>query len=859
MPIKNPNLSSRPSTVNKKYEQSVRTQNSNKRKSSSEDNYSQDLIDIADISHGLVFLNDGSIVKILEIVPINFAERSDEEKDAIADNFGYSFKQFPKDGHLKIMGSKANLDSFIHKLSDVAKKETDPRFHERVIDHIEKTKYLQSMNSTKKRFFYIFSYEGDADGRKTDDLEDILNEMWNTQLLIANAFRDLGNAVLNADDDNNYVADILYTYFNPRSFEEEGLKRRMQSVQNASSYLARNGQSKLPPTVDYLAPRGTKMKKWDYMVTDGIYQTYLALRDNSFPTECYVGWVERIMNAPQVADVDIHYHQNIKETAMTIIDRTSIIKKGIAINRAGDTAKQQDLMGEASNADYLLSCLRDNDEDLYEVHLMVTIKGNTWKEMNNNKNNFLKSMKQLSLYFDECFLKTQDYFKMAMPLNYQISSVFSANTRNMTNSSLSSLYCLTSFEMYDPSGFCLGTNAKNGTLFSINNFNRHMFPNPHIFIAGTTGAGKSFFEMMLSSRMRMQGITTIFLLPLKGYEYEDTVNSYGGSFISLKPGGQACLNIMEIRPEGIADMDEAEDSEIQQELAHHAPLLAKKVTSILTFLSLLTGTNLPYDVESELNVALYRVYNKYGINDDNLSIYEDFRSGTIKKMPIIGDLYDEIKGNPKLAKIASALRVWVEGNCKNMNGHTNVDLTNKMIAFDINEDAIGTRYLPAFMYLAFDVAYDIAKKDLNEPVAIFLDEIWKMLAIPSCGEQIFKMIKIIRAYNACAVSATQDIEDCADNEYGRSILTLSAIKIFLHAEKEEIEKLALSVDLSPVNRREILNMPVGQGFLCFNTERIKINLIPSLLEEQLYNPKPQKKAEIRQKRLALNPNKSTLF
>lgn len=859
MPIMNKHNSLKPSMAEKRLKPSEQTQLSKEQKKSSNINYSQDLIDVADISNGLIFLNDGSIVKILEIAPINFAERPDEEKDAIADNFGYMFKQFPKNGQIKIMDSKANLDSFIKKLSSVAAKETDPRFHERVVDYIQNTKKLQSTNSTKKRFFYIFSYEGDAEGKKTDDLEDILDEMWNTQFLVANAFRELGNIVLNADDDNAYEVEILYSFFNPKSFESEGLQRRMESVQNARHVLLQSGQDKMPPAVDYLASRGISMGKWDFMRMDGVYHTYLALKDNSFPEDCYVGWVERIMNAAEVSDVDIHIHQNVKETAEAIIDRTSIIKKGIAINRDGDAAKQDELLTDASNADYLLKCLRDYDEDLYDVFIMVTIKGNSWKEMTNKRATFLKSMKQLSFYFEDCFTKTQDYFRMAMPFNYKIPSVFNTNTRNMTNSSLASLYCLTSFEMFDPNGYCLGTNAKNGTLLSLNNFNKRLFPNPHIFIAGTTGAGKSYTEMMLSSRMRMSGIRTVFLLPLKGYEYEDTVNSLGGSFISLKPGGDVCINIFDIRPEGNANMEDAEDDEIQKELAHHTPLLAKKVTSILTFLSLLVGSDLPYDIESELNVALYRMYKKFGINDDNMSIYEDARKRILKKMPIISDFYQEIKDNPKLDKISSVLNVWIEGNCKNMNGQTNVDLTNNMIAFDINEDSIGSRYLPAFMYLAFDVSYDIAKADLNQPVALILDEIWKMLAIRSCAEQIFKMIKIIRAYNACAVSATQDIEDCADNEYGRSILTLSSIKIFLTAEKEEVDKLAESVDLSPANKREIQNMSIGQGFICFKTERIKVNLLSSLLEEQLYTPGSKKKSEIRQRRLAQSGDKNTLF
>lgn len=847
----------RKSTDDKKLKQSI-TLESEEQEELLNYNFSQDLINVAEISNGFVFLKDGSIVKILEIVPINFEEKYDEEKDAIADNFGYIFKQFPSNGQLKIMDSKANLDNFINKLLNVTRNEKNPYFIERLEDYVENTKKLQSTKSTKKRFFYIFSYEGE-DGKKSDDLEDILDSMWQTQYLIANAFASIGNVVLNADDDNAYEAEILYTHFNPQSFDVEGLPIRIKSVQNASNYLSRHGNKIIAPTEDYIAPRGINFKKWDYVVMDGIYHTYLILRSNSFPSNCTVGWLDRLSNEPEVSDIDIHIKKDSKEASIAVIDRASIIEKGLIINQAGSSEKLNELAHASNNADYILSCLKENDEELYQVSILITIKAKSWKEMTSKKKLFIKKMKQISFYFDDCWSRTYEFFKMTIPLNYKVSSIFNENSRNMTNSSLSSLYCLTSFEIFDSNGYVLGTNDKNSTLFAIDNFNRSMFANPHIFIAGTSGAGKSFTEMMLSSRMRMQGITTIFILPLKGYEYKDTVNSYGGSFISLRPGGKACLNIMEIRPEGNVKMSDAEDNEVQKELEEQASLLSKKITSILTFISLLSGSSLTSDIESDLNVILTNIYSRFGITNDNLSIYSDVKKGTLKKMPIIEDLYNEIKDIPKLTRISSLLRVWVEGNCSNMNGQTNVDLSNKMIAFDINEDAIGESFLPAFMYLAFDVSYDIAKRDLNEKVALILDEIWKMLIIPSCAKQIFKMIKIIRAYNACAVCATQDIEDCANNEYGRSILTLSAIKIFLRAEKEEVDKLSNSVELSQSNKHEIINMLIGQGFFCYKTERIKINFTASLLEEQLYDPTPSVKKRKREQRISENPNKKTLF
>lgn len=847
MPIKNPNKSSFGARMGKSTLLRNKAESNEQSPSYSEDNYTQDFCEVERIYNGFIFLRNGSVVKILELLPINFSERDDNTKDSIADAFGYAYKQFPKNTQIKIMDAKADLDGFIRKVRKINESETDPRFRERVDDYIEHTLSLQSHNTNKKRFFVIFSYEGNSAGKKTDVLEDILDEMRATTSIIANAFRSIGNVVLNADSDSDYEAEILYQFFNPNSNDFEGFSQRARSVHNAQKVLEHKKNPKAVHINDYLAPRGIRFGKWNYMVMDGIYHTYLSLRDDTYPNRCSVGWIDHLFSAQSKGvDVDIKIRQQSKELAETIIDRTSIMKRGLAINSNGDTNRQSELMHEASNSEYILNCLKDNDEDLFDVNITVTLRAKSFKELTRIKQQFLKKMKSLSLYFEDCFLMTQDYFRNVLPLNLYVPDVFEHNKRNMTNSSLSSLYCFTTFEMFDEDGFCIGSIIGENSLFAINNFDRNIFPNPHIFIAGTTGAGKSFCTDMLSSRMRMSGMRLVYILPLKGHEYKDLVESLGGSFIPLYPGGTACLNICEIRPEDVTVIADEIDAE---EVKHQGSMLTKKITSILTFISLVINQNLDYDIESELNVALTRMYEKFGITEDNESIWLDKKNRVTKQMPIISDIIEEIKDNPKLERIVSVFKVFTEGNCRNMNGQTNVDLTNKCIAFDINEDAIGSRLLPAFMYLAFDAAYDIGKSNLNEKCGLILDETWMLLRTENCAKQIQQAMKILRAYNCGIISATQNWGDCAKNEYGRSILTLSSIKIFLKSNKEEIDDLAKSVDMSQEVKDTIQDMGVGQCFIFYGTERIRVSLTASLLEREIYTPQPSEKAKIRKLRL----------
>lgn len=841
-------LSTVKSALLKKIEEAMQSRNSLGNK-----HCTQDLVPIDDIINGMIFTTDGRIINMLEILPINYAERTDAAKDMIADNFGLNFKRLPKDGHFKIMNSQTDLTVFEKKIRRAMRNETNPQLLARVDDYIAHTKKEQQINSVCKRFFLIYEYQADENNKKTDVYEDIYFTMVQQQNNAIMALQSCGNMVIDMQGDSTAVAEVLYAHFNPKTSKTESLEYRIDKLNTVIDYCKQEqGKTVIAECKDFFSPRGLRMGKWGHMVMDGVYHTYCTLQDVGYPKENYAGWLEKIIKAIPTGDLDIYYRQLPKEINTYLLDRTDVITRGVLFNRrgSGDTDNLEKLEGSAANAKYLKDCITQYNEDLYDVCIVVTLRANSYKEMIFMKNSFIKEMKTSDYHFDNSFLNTQHYFKMTMPLTYIEPEIFDVNKRNMTNSSLATLYCFTSYEMFTDDCYCMGTLYKNGTLFGFNNFSK-MFANPHIFIAGTTGAGKTFIEDMITSRMRMKNMRVMYILPLKGHEYADNVNSLGGTYIPLRPGGEICVNICEIRPRSSGNFDSLkDDSELYKEMQHEPSLLAQKITSLINWVRMNMGDDkLTVDEASELNVEFTKVYNSFGITEDNSSIWLDKQNGTLKPMPIIENLYNGIIDNPMLQRIVSVLKKWVFGNCKNMNGQTNVDLSNYTLAFDVNEDIIGEELLPAFMYIAFEICYGIAQADLSERCTIALDEVWKFLTIPACAQHIYKMIKILRAYNTCVISATQDIEDCANNPYGKALLTLSAIKIFLKVNQDEIAALGDSMDLSPENKELIQSIPVGYGFVCFNTDRVLVNFSASLWEQELYNTDPVKKAEIRQQRL----------
>ena len=538
--------------------------------------YTQDFIPIEDFQSGMIFLKDGSIVKILEIVPINYYERTPKERDMIADNFGMQFKIFPNKGHIKMMNTKTDLKQFEASIREAVKDETDPSFLNRVEDYIQNSKSIMKTNSIKKRFFFIFEYEGDEKGKKSDVLDDIYFSMMQTQHEIVNAFRSMGHVVLQTENDNIPLVNILYDYLNPKSKEQSPLSDRMERIRNTSAAIySSTGTQLYPVAVDYVASRGTRMGRWNYMVMDGVFHTFFCLTDMSYPHITYAGWLNMIEDIVPDCDIDVFYRKNMMNTTEFLLDRYSMLNKGLSNTVSSSDDKKSELLSASNNASYLKRLLKEGNEELYDVCTIITLRANSFKELQIKRSSFIKNMKKQSFYLEDSFMMTQEIFKMVMPLNYVNDEIFKSCKRNMTNSSLSTLYFFSTFENFDDNGDILGTAVNTHTIFRMNNFNTFKYVNPHIFLCGTTGAGKTYTEMMITSRMRMRKIRTMFILPLKGHEYKDDVKSLGGSFISLRPGGTACINIMEIRPEGKARTSEIDDAEIAKELEDH-PLLLRR-------------------------------------------------------------------------------------------------------------------------------------------------------------------------------------------------------------------------------------------------------------------------------------------
>ena len=443
-------------------------------------------------------------------------------------------------------------------------------------------------------------------------------------------------------------------------------------------------------------------------------------------------------------------------------------------------------------------------------------------------------LKSMDMQVSECSFQQEAAFRSVLPLLQMDPGLEKKSRRNVLTSGAASAYPFCSYEMSDDNGVLLGVNRGNNSLCIVDFFNTRVHKNANLVLLGTSGAGKTFTMQLLALRMRMRGIQSFIVAPIKGHEFRRACVHIGGEFIKIAPGSPHCINIMEIRQVTSPEM------ELIDEIAYGEmdSLLARKIQQLMTFFGLLIP-DMTNEEEQMLDEALIKTYQGFGITHDNDSVYEDARADPprMKKMPILGDLHKHLLENPMTQRLAAIVSRFVTGSAQSFNRQTNVDLSNKYIVLDLSE--LKGKLLPVGMFIALDYVWDQIKADRTRKKAIFIDEIWQLIGASStrlAAEFCLEIFKVIRGFGGAAIAATQDLSDffgLEDGKYGRAIINNSKNKIILNLEPDEARTVQETLKLTRSEVRAITQFERGEALICSNSNKVPVVIKASQTELEM--------------------------
>lgn len=787
------------------------------------------------IENGICYLRDKRYIKIIEVEPINFLLRSAREQRNIIYSYMSYLKISPVRIQIKVISKKADISSHLEKIQEEIKMEQDERCKILLMDYYNLIRRIGLKEAVTRRFFVVFEYEPMPGGSKKNEEKDAITQLEVAERTARTYLMQCGNNVVEHDDQNSFMAEVLYTLLNRKTSAEKSFSER--AAAEVGKHVSEGDANSIPISA-FILPEQMDFRKAGYSIIDGLYYAYFMIPSNGYKPQVTAGWLSLLVNAGEGIDVDIFLSKEPKEKIQFQLGRQIRINRS-KMKETSDTNTDFDDIDSAVQSGYYLKDGLANNQDFYYINTLITITADSAEELEWRTNEMKKLMLSQDLILKPCYFRQDLAFQSVLPINKLHKSLHELSKRNVLTTGAASCYPFVSFEMSDDNGILLGVNKYNNSLIIVDIFNSKIYKNANMVLLGTSGAGKTFTMQLMALRLREKNIQTFILAPLKGHEFRRACHNIGGEFIQISPASQNCINIMEIRKN-----DKTANLQLDGEALERSELSAK-IQRLHIFFSLLIP-DMSHEERQLLDEALIKTYAGKGITHQNESLYDG--TGNYKPMPILGDLYAVLMESTETKRMANILNRLVNGSASTFNQQTNVRLDNKYIVLDISE--LTGDLLTVGMFLALDYVWDKAKEDRTQEKAIFIDEVWQLIGASSnrlAAEFVLEIFKIIRGYGGAAICATQDINDFLaldDGKYGKGIINNSKTKIVLNLEDEEAQRVQSILNLSDTEIMNITHFARGNGLILTNNNNVTVEFKASALETEMITTDREQLREI---------------
>ncbi|MBQ6698324.1 MAG: hypothetical protein IJN09_04720 [Oscillospiraceae bacterium] len=578
----------------------------------------------------------------------------------------------------------------------------------------------------------------------------------------------------------------------------------------------------------------------DYVVVDGVYHSYLYVAGYGYGTRMNAAWLSPLVEAGDNIGISFSFRRMPKEKTLSRISQKTMMNRSRM--RDFDDIRQdfEELDDAIMSGFYLKEGMNRQNQDFYYMSTLIEVTADNAEELEMRVADVMTLCSSMSMVVKRADYKHEQCFLSSLPVLSLDADIERKSRRNVLTDSLAASFPFSSFEIYDEGGIFLGLNKYNRSVAVLDIFDSDKYANANGCIYGTTGAGKTFLLQNMALRFRMQGTQVFIIAPVKGHEYIDACEAIGGKYIKIAPSSKDCINIMEIRKTSLST-----DFEIKDDTRNDS-ILAEKMQSLMIFFTLIKN-DIRQDELNLLDGAVIRTYEKFGINFENSSLFDE--RGNFKKMPTLRDLYDELLSRNETKRLALMIEKFAVGSLSSFGRETNVDLSNKYIVLDVTEMTENLK--PIGMFMALDFVWDKAKESRIQKKVIFLDELWTLIgsgANKLASGYVQEIFSLIRGFGGAAIQATQDLSGCfsSDNgRFGKEILNLSSFKIILHLEEDEAYTVQKHLALSDEETMQIIRSGRGEALLCANKNKVCIDIKASPL---MYNLITTKRSDLEKRK-----------
>ncbi len=576
---------------------------------------------------------------------------------------------------------------------------------------------------------------------------------------------------------------------------------------------------------DLIAPSAFEVRPDYLQLGSKVVRTLFVV---TYPRYVGIGWGAPVINYNSTLDIAMFFYPVKSEVILKQLkNRVGIVSSQIVMD--AEKGAPRDPLQETALRDIeqLRDDLTQGIEHFFQFAFYVTIYADNKEELDKRTQEVESIFGARLIYSKRGFYQAEQGYNSTIPLcNDELMITF-----NMNTSPIASSFPFISSDLTSDRGILYGINRHNNSLIL---FDRFSLQNANAVVFATSGAGKSYAVKLEVLRSLMMGTDVIIIDP--EMEYRTLSDAVGGTYVNVSLASDSKLNPFDL-PRPVGESTSVED------------ILRSAVITIKGLLRIMIGQPIGQtdkvgftpEEDSMLDRAIIEAYAKKDITAD-LTLQD------LQKIdaPVLQDLQDVLEGMEGSSDLVARLRKYTEGTFAGLlNSPTTVEMNNQLVVFSVRdlEDELRPMAIYTIVNYIWNVTRSVKKKRI-----LAIDEAWWLMQYEDSAKFIFALVKRARKYYLGVTTITQDVNDFLHNQYGRAIVTNSAMQLLMKQAPAGADMVAETFNLTQSEKYLLLEAGVGEGIFFAGQKHAAIKIVASYTEDRLITTNPEQVLEIERAR-----------
>ena len=301
----------------------------------------------------------------------------------------------------------------------------------------------------------------------------------------------------------------------------------------------------IPTLADILLP-DTLQERKDYLIMG--YNKYTRVFAMTiYPEQTWVSWLDDLFH---IGNVNISVKMEPSNNGNVINQLTKKLVQSqseyATYSRQGNILHLPELEKQIGDLEDLRMLIQTNQDKLFFASIFISINAETLEDLNEKTKILESELNKKTAMIRTLTFRQVEGLKTMLPTgevaipNYE---------RNMVAGGIATLIPISNPNLSHDKGIFIGRNMYTNAPVYVDTFiGPPTLPNPHVFICGTSGGGKSVALKTLTARNIATTGCGAFFIDVEG-EYTNLTKMLGGKIIKIEQGKSAGVNPFELEPD----------------------------------------------------------------------------------------------------------------------------------------------------------------------------------------------------------------------------------------------------------------------------------------------------------------------